>query len=127
MKQAGPKGILQSELWRHLGLNSREGSRVALQLEKKALVRRNKELNGGRWTYRLFPIEPEMPDPDGLNWDTLGDCPCFVCGSLHSCGIRQLISPAKCPNLSEWIVNQINHKNSHIKIAETEGAKSTNS
>ncbi|MHA1315641.1 MAG: helix-turn-helix transcriptional regulator [Candidatus Helarchaeota archaeon] len=129
VKQAGPKGILQSELWRHLGLNSREGSRVALRLEKKGMVRRNKELNGGRWTYRLYPLESEILDSDRLHWDTLGDCPCFVCGSLSSCGARQLITPNKCDNLSEWIINQVNNR-SRIKEnapGETEEAKTTNS
>ena len=51
----GYQGVLQSELWRELGASSREGSRVAIKLEEKGLIRREKELEGGRWTYRLFP------------------------------------------------------------------------
>ena len=40
----GYEGVLQSELWRELGASSREGSRVALKLEEKGLIRREKEL-----------------------------------------------------------------------------------
>ncbi|MHC1591189.1 MAG: helix-turn-helix transcriptional regulator [Candidatus Helarchaeales archaeon] len=130
VKKTGSKGILQSELWRQLGLNSREGSRVALRLEKKGLIRRDKELNGGRWTYRLYPVNDGSSDLDGVTWDTLGDCPCFVCGSLSSCGIRQLISPAKCDNLSEWIIQQVQIQKTKIKSNPsqiTEKAKSMNS
>ena len=124
VQQAGSKGILQSELWRHVNLNSREGSRVALRLEKQGLVNRNKELNDGRWTYRLYPIEEENSDPNDLHWDTLGDCPCFVCGSLSSCGARQLISPNKCDNLSEWIEKQVKIKGNAPGIKQK--AESTN-
>jgi len=49
------QGVLQSDLWRKLGASSREGSRIALKLENKGLVRRERELRSGRWTYRLFP------------------------------------------------------------------------
>src|SRR3989337_177218 len=51
----GSQGILQSDLWRKLGAGSREGSRIAIKLEKKGLIRRERELNGGRWTHRLYP------------------------------------------------------------------------
>lgn len=50
-------GVLQSDLWRELGATSREGSRISLKLESKGMIRREKELREGRWTYRLFPEE----------------------------------------------------------------------
>ena len=48
----GREGILQSELWKKLGLSSREGSRLAIKLEKRRIVDRQKLLEGGRWTYK---------------------------------------------------------------------------
>lgn len=127
VNEAGVKGVLQSELWRDLGLNSREGSRVALRLEKQGTVRRSKELNGGRWTYRLYPLEKDLPNEEGLNWYTLGDCPCFVCGSLSSCGARQLITPNKCDNLSEWIEVEVQVKIKGNSPGEEENVSSTHS
>jgi DNA-binding MarR family transcriptional regulator len=48
IRTAGSKGLLQSDLWRSLNTNSREGSRIATRLERKGLVRRSKELCEGR-------------------------------------------------------------------------------
>ena len=121
VQKAGSKGVLQSELWKHLNMNSREGSRVALRLEKQGVVRRDKELKRGRWTYRLYTIELKIPNSDDLNWDTLNDCPCFVCGSISACGERQLISPNKCDNLSEWIEQEVKKHNrlkGNLKVSE---------
>lgn len=36
------QGVLQADLWRKLGASSREGSRIALKLENKGLIRREK-------------------------------------------------------------------------------------
>ena len=40
----GKEGILQSELWKKLDLTSREGSRLAIKLEKRKIVERKKLL-----------------------------------------------------------------------------------
>jgi len=69
----GHDGVLQSELWRELGASSREGSRVALKLESKGLILREKELCDGRWTYRLYP--KRLP----ASIDTIVNCPCLMC------------------------------------------------
>ena len=103
---AGSKGILQSELWRHLKLNSREGSRIAVKLERQGLVRRVRELSGGRWTYRLYPMD-EHKAPDDFSWINLNDCPCFVCVSIKICGAGHVIDPIHCKELETWIFHQI--------------------
>ena len=46
----GNDGVLQSELWRKLDATSRERSRIALKLETKGLILREKELSESRWT-----------------------------------------------------------------------------
>ncbi|MGB9854269.1 MAG: transcriptional regulator, partial [Candidatus Bathyarchaeales archaeon] len=76
----GNEGLLQSELWRKLGASSREGSRIALKLESKGLVRREKELCNGRWTYRLYPKRL----PASIN--SILDCPCMMCPDGQRCG-----------------------------------------
>ena len=94
----GYQGVLQSELWRELGASSREGSRVAIKLEEKGLIRREKELEGGRWTYRLFP--KRMP----ANIDTIVDCPCLMCQDNARCDPTTAISPKSCEKLTVWII-----------------------
>ena len=104
--KAGPKGLLQSELWRGLGMNSREGSRIAVKLEKDGLVKRKKELNGGRWTYRLYPNDDDGCS-DKIEWNTLENCPCFCCGNIKVCGKGQTITPLNCNILDEWLIDQV--------------------
>jgi hypothetical protein len=95
----GYEGILQSELWRELGASSREGSRVAIKLEEKGLVRREKELQGGRWTYRLFP--KRLP----ASIESVVDCPCLLCPDSARCDPTTTISPKNCGRLTEWIMS----------------------
>ena len=114
---AGPKGILQSDLWRHLKLNSREGSRIAVKLEKQGLVRRVKELSGGRWTYRLYSMDKSKPSKN-FSWTSLDNCPCFVCVSVKICGAGQAVSPIKCDKLDEWIVQQVSNSDNGEELEE---------
>ena len=96
--KTGYDGVLQSELWRELGASSREGSRVALKLEEKGLIRREKELQGGRWTYRLFP--KRLP----ASIESIADCPCLLCQDNSRCDPTTAISPKSCVKLTEWII-----------------------
>src|SRR5512136_954361 len=91
-------GVLQSDLWRELGATSREGSRISLKLESKGLIRREKELQEGRWTYRLFP--KRLP----ANIDSIVDCPCLMCTENARCDPTTMISPKSCGKLTDWIL-----------------------
>ena len=95
----GFEGVLQSELWRELGASSREGSRVAIKLEEKGLIRREKELQGGRWTYRLFP--KRLP----ASIESIVDCPCLLCPDNARCDPTTTISPKSCMKLTEWLLS----------------------
>ena len=95
----GYDGVLQSDLWRELGASSREGSRVAIKLEEKGLVRREKELREGRWTYRLFP--KRLP----ASIETIVDCPCLMCPDSGRCDPTTTISPKNCSRLTDWIIS----------------------
>jgi hypothetical protein len=95
----GFEGVLQSELWRKLGASSREGSRIALKLESKGLIRREKELRDGRWTYRLFP--KRLP----ASIDSIADCPCLMCPDAARCDPASTISPQTCERLTQWLIS----------------------
>ncbi len=91
------QGVLQSDLWRELDASSREGSRIALKLENRGLIRREKELFEGRWTYRLYPKRK----PASIN--SIIDCPCLSCSESIQCGAYGAISPTECARLTQWI------------------------
>ncbi|HII86246.1 TPA: transcriptional regulator [Candidatus Bathyarchaeota archaeon] len=93
----GYAGVLQSELWRQLCASSREGSRVAIKLEEKGLIRREKELQEGRWTYRLYP--KRLP----ASIESIVDCPCLLCQDNTRCDPTTAISPKSCGKLTDWI------------------------
>jgi len=95
----GFEGVLQSELWRELRASSREGSRIALKLENKGLIRRERELCDGRWTYRLYP--KRLP----ASIDSIADCPCLMCPSNPRCDPSSAVSPQGCEKLTEWLVS----------------------
>ena len=94
----GYQGVLQSDLWRELGASSREGSRVSIKLEEKGLIRREKELQEGRWTYRLYP--KRLP----ASIETIIDCPCLLCPDNARCDPTTALSPKSCPKLTDWIL-----------------------
>src|SRR4030065_2924090 len=74
------QGVLQVDLWRVLSASSREGSRIALKLENKGLIRREKELFDGRGTYRLCPKrQPASVNP-------VAERPWSMCPNGAQCG-----------------------------------------
>jgi hypothetical protein len=95
----GHDGVLQSDLWHRLGGSSREGSRISIKLENKGLIRREKELRDGRWTYRLFP--KRLP----ASIDSIADCPCLMCPDNPRCDPSSAISPQTCEKLTGWLLS----------------------
>ena len=94
----GKDGILQSELWKELDLTSRDGSRVAIRLEKRSLIRREKMLENGRWTYKLFPVK--LP----VDTTTIEKAPCLTCPVEHMCSLEGAYSPVSCSLIEEWLL-----------------------
>ncbi len=94
----GPKGILQSELWRELGANSRDGSRISLKLEKKNHIIRKREMSKGRWSYRLSIKRPLF------EIDSILDVPCISCENSTKCVMGGEISPIICKNIATWLI-----------------------
>jgi len=98
ISQTHGQGVLQSDLWRKLGASSREGSRIALKLENKGLIRRDRELRSGRWTYRLFPKR----HPPSIR--SISACPCLMCVDDPRCNAWGAISPNVCERLTDWLL-----------------------
>jgi len=98
---AGKNGVLQRDLWQQLDANSREGSRVALRLEKRGLIRRERELQNGRWTYRL--VTTRQP----ATIDSILDIPCVLCVQTSRCEPGGAVSPIDCEKLTSWLLNLV--------------------
>ena len=97
IKNSGDEGILQSELWKMIDADSREGSRAMLRLERKKLVIRDKELHQGRWTYRV------KAKYRYASVDSIIDLPCSFCNLESRCSSSGLINPVKCEQLTIWL------------------------
>jgi hypothetical protein len=95
--EAGDKGILQSDMWKKIGATSREGSRLAIKFEEKGVVKREKILHEGRWTYKLYS-QTKL-----VTIDSIKDCPCIVCEALDKCFVGGQISPINCELLTAWL------------------------
>ncbi len=99
-------GMLQSELWKRLKLTSRDGSRLALKLERLGIISREKILEKGRWTYKL--IIKKTP----VSTESIEDAPCLTCPVEQKCSLEGEISPRTCQLIEDW-----------VKIASTKSKK----
>ena len=93
----GEEGLLQSDLWKSLGVSSREGSRMAKKFEEKGRVLRKKVLHDGRWTYKLF--SKKVP----VTLESVSGCPCLICSESEKCFRGGTLDPVLCLKLTAWI------------------------
>ena len=101
------KGILQSDLWKKLKLNSRDGSRLALRLERRGLISREKILQKGRWTYKL--IIEQAP----IKLESLLNSPCLTCPVEQKCDFENAYpepSPLHCQLIEDWVAVDLSKK-----------------
>jgi len=106
IKRSGRKGILQSELWHRLGIDSREGSRIALKLLKRGLIEREPVTHNGKRTYRLY-IKRVREAAEKIKLDGIIEIPCFTCPLYSKCSSGSYINPSTCSKLTEWIIRNI--------------------
>jgi len=97
IQDAGGEGTLQVEMWKALGVYSREGSRIVFKFLEKGSIERRKELYEGRWTYRLFSTKKPV------TIDSISDCPCMACYDIDRCATGPWVSPSLCKKLTYWI------------------------
>ena len=101
------KGMLQNDLWKKLKLNTRDGSRLALRLERRGLITREKILQKGRWTYKL--IIEQAP----IKLESLIDSPCLTCPVEQKCDPENAYpepSPLHCQLIEDWVTIEFSKK-----------------
>lgn len=99
LRKSGEGGILQYELWKSLGLDSRGGSRLVLRLNRKGLLRREPVIYNGRRTFRLYIVEAPKPV---VSVKMVKGCPCFTCGDIDRSGLS-ILNPSFCEALTKWL------------------------
>jgi Lrp/AsnC family leucine-responsive transcriptional regulator len=75
--QSKPEGVLQSELWKELGVDSRKCSRIVKKLEEGGLIERSEFKKEGIKTYLLRARQMPVNPCDLLAGDEL--IPCINC------------------------------------------------
>ena len=98
--ERGRDGVLQSEIWKELGLTSRDGSRLAIRLERRGLIGRVKVLEDGRWTYKLTPLR--FP----TDMASIERAPCVICQYESKCSVDGEVSPYVCPWIGPWVLEE---------------------
>ena len=96
----GTDGVLQSIVWKDLKLSSRDGSRLVIRLERRGMIRREKVLEDGRWTYKLTPLR--IP----VQIKSIEAVPCITCPYEAKCSLTGVVSPLSCPWISEWVTKE---------------------
>ena len=96
----GSEGVLQSIVWKDLKLSSRDGSRLVIRLERRGMIRREKVLEDGRWTYKLTPLR--MP----VQIKSIEAVPCITYPYKAKCSLSGVVSPLSCPWISEWVTKE---------------------
>ena len=94
-------GMIQSELWKKLKLSSRDGSRLALKLERMGTITREKILEKGRWTYKL--IIKKTP----ISTESIVNAPCLTCPVEQKCSLDGEVSPRTCQWIEDWVTIEI--------------------
>ena len=98
------EGILQSQLWKKFKLSSRDGSRLALKLERMGNITREKILEKERWTYKL--IIKKSP----VSTKSIEGAPCLTCPVEAKCSLDGEISPKTCQWIEDWVMIELKNK-----------------
>jgi hypothetical protein len=82
-------------------MTSRNGSRLAMKLEKQSLIKRQRILEKGRWPYKLLPME--IP----VDAESIDKTPCLTCPVEHICSVDSNYSPNNCNLIEDWLLSSI--------------------
>lgn len=107
---SGDAGVFQNDLWKLLGVNSRDTSRIVNKLLRRGLIVRKPAVNRGRRTYLLLiskVAKPRKKVPTKIDLridiDRFIEIPCFNCPFIHKCYVGGFYNPITCNWLEEWI------------------------
>ncbi len=95
-----PNGVLQSDLWKDLDIDSRKCSRIIAKLEEDGKIKRTWETVKGTRTYRIsyLPQKKEAPKKE-VDFSLI-----IVDGTIGPCiGCTYECEPDYCPDLGNWI------------------------
>jgi len=97
-------GIVQSELWKMLGVDSKEGSKIVLRLLRRGLITRKEVSYNGRKTYILIVAHHSEGSEIDIRIDDVIQIPCFTCEYLYlECGDTSKLNPSSCVKMSNFI------------------------
>ncbi len=104
MVRDADEGLLQSDIWKEVGIGSSKCSRIMLRLEDDGLVKREKETLNGVNTYRVYPIrKSSRKSKKKSDYDCL-----IVDGEIAPCaGCDADCSPEQCSSIGKWIQSLI--------------------
>jgi len=118
--KSGESGIFQTDLCKVFSLDSRDGSRLVSNLERRLLISRERTLYKGRWTYKVVGKKPPVSaefSKKPIEITSVEDAPCFSCTYQHLCSSEDETSeysPSKCVWIEEWVLN------GHTRMMTTE-------
>ena len=79
-------------------------SKQKIQIKSDLVEGIRKELVQYIEEYKLKGNSSETKNGDSVTWETMGDCPCFLCPNVTKCNFGQNeTNPVHCQYLVEWI------------------------
>ena len=88
----------QNEIWKKMRISNRDGARLALRLERRGIISREKILDKGRWTYNLTLIKSPISTESIIN------APCLTCNVEQKCTLEGEVSPRTCQLINDWVL-----------------------
>ena len=110
-------GVLQSDLWKELGIDSRKCSRIISKLEADNKIKRTWETVKGTRTYRISYLAQKKEAPKkAYSFDMI-----MAEGNVAPCvGCTYECEPDYCPDLGNWIELLAKDEISRAKKAKEE-------
>ncbi|MGB9728521.1 MAG: helix-turn-helix transcriptional regulator [Thermoprotei archaeon] len=104
--------MVQSELWKRLGIDSKRGSRLVQRLLLENRIARTSIVIKGHKTFVLTPVKREVRI---VPFDILASVPCFTCPELSRCGQGYFVNPFDCLLIGGWLDKSAKEQQKEIK------------
>ncbi|WP_440059871.1 MarR family transcriptional regulator [Thermogladius sp. 4427co] len=118
------RDIIQSEISKTLGLNSKEVSRVIKKLEDEGLIQREPLVYKGRRTYRIIVNIHNITEQGKTSLyativkrklvenivQEVVEIPCVYCPYINRCYEGGFYDPTNCQFINEWFKTRIKHR-----------------
>ncbi len=112
IKSSENSTMIQSELWKKLGIDSKRGSRLVQRLLLENRITRTSVVIKGHKTFILTPMKREVQI---VPFDTLASVPCFTCPELGRCGAGYFVNPFDCLLIGGWLEKSIREQQKEVK------------